>query len=178
MFWPSSSNSRVQWRARIPPATGEPVRIEFRKTVVDQSGAPAHAATFLRERRIVLEAELKADPREFARIFVHEVFHFAWLRLGNAKRRSYESLVARELRYGIEGELGWSAERRKQKLAPRDRLERTRRWREYCCESFCDTAAWLYSGVHRHAEFTLNSGACRKRRLWFRVTGLERRISL
>ena len=28
----------------------------------------------------------------------------------------------------------------------RDIAGRTRHWREYCCESFCDTAAWLYSG--------------------------------
>ena len=40
-------------------------------------------------------------------------------------------------------------------LRPEDGAGRTRRWREYCCESFCDTAAWMYSGVERHEEFTL-----------------------
>jgi hypothetical protein len=154
------------------------VRVEFRDTIVDQSGGPAHAATFLRERRMVLETELKASPREFARIFVHEVFHFVWLRLGNVKRRSYESLVAGEIRRRTRGELGWSAERRKQKLTRLDGLERTRRWREYCCESFCDTGAWLYSGVRRHEEFTLKAGERSRRRLWFKAAGLDRGISI
>ena len=63
--------------------------------------------------------------------------------------------------------LGWSAEWRKRRLTAADRRGRTRRWREYCCESFCDTAAWLYSGVERHDEFTL-AGRCRKTRSqWF-----------
>lgn len=178
MFWPSSGSSRWLRPAQIPPASGRPVRVEFRKTVAEPSGEPAHAATFLRRRRIVLETELKADPREFARIFVHEVFHFVWLRLGNAKRRSYESLVAGEIRRRTRGELGWSAERRKRELAPRDRIQRRRRWREYCCESFCDTAAWLYSGIRRHEEFTLGARARMRRGLWFHNTGLDRGISI
>jgi hypothetical protein len=44
---------------------------------------------------------------------------------------------------------------------------RTRRWREYCCESFCDTAAWMYSGVRSHPEFTLAPRFRARRRLWF-----------
>ena len=47
---------------------------------------------------MAIEEALMAHPEEFARIFVHELFHFAWLRLGNAKRRSYEGMIARELR--------------------------------------------------------------------------------
>jgi hypothetical protein len=44
---------------------------------------------------------------------------------------------------------------------------RTRRWREYCCESFCDTAAWLYSGMRRHPEFALAAQFSAPRRAWF-----------
>jgi hypothetical protein len=143
------------------------VRVEFERTVFDATGAAAHAATFLRQRRMVIEEALMADADDFARIFVHELFHFVWLRLGNRKRRAYERVVANELRQGVRGELGWSAEWRKRKLTAKDRLARTRRWREYCCESFCDTAAWRYAGVRGHNEFTLVTSARATRREWF-----------
>ena len=119
-----------------------------------------------------------ADSDEFARIFVHELFHFAWLRLGNAKRLAYEKLVARELERGVRGELGWSAEGRKRKITLRDRRERTRKWRDYCCESFCDTAAWLYAGVEKHQEFTLSKSARTARREWFARTGVDGGVAI
>jgi hypothetical protein len=118
---------------------------------------PSHAGTLLRERRILFNCK----AAEFPRIFVHEVFHFVWLRAGNAARISFEQLLADEIEGGVRGELGWSAELRKDKLTAADRRHRTRRWREYCCESFCDTAAWLYCGLDRHEEFTL-AKRCRK----------------
>jgi hypothetical protein len=126
-----------------------------------------HAGSFLRERRISFHPALRNEPFEFARIFVHEIFHFVWLRFGNQRRWSYESLVRAELRDGVAGELGWSSERRKDALKPRDARRRTRAWRLYVCESFCDTAAWLYSGVRTHAEFTLPRPARFRRRRWF-----------
>ncbi|MCU1275686.1 MAG: hypothetical protein JWO48_3117 [Bryobacterales bacterium] len=178
MYWLNYDNSGGPWPATIPRVAGRPVRIEFQRTVLDGSGAPAHAATYLRKRRMVIEQPLMADPDEFARIFVHELFHFVWLRLGNAKRRSYEELLAKELRRGTRGELGWSAQWRKRKLNPRHARERTRRWREYCCESFCDTAAWLYAGVPRHSEFTLATDARAGRRRWFTRIGLDAGISI
>ena len=141
------------------------MRIEFQRTVFDTTGAPAHAATFLRKRRMVIEETLMADADDFARIFVHELFHFVWLRLGNGKRRSYERVIGRELRAGVPGELGWSAEWRKRKLTARDRVHRTRRWREYCCESFCDTAAWVHGGGD--SEMTLAPVRHRARAAWF-----------
>src|ERR1035441_9078694 len=55
------------------------------------------------------------------------------------------------------GELSVSAEWRKRALRAADIDGRTRRWREYCCESFCDTAAWLYSARELHEEFTLGA---------------------
>lgn len=178
MFFPNCASSGSPWPPSIPPVAGRPVEIEFRATIQDGAGGEAHAATDLRKRRMAIEEALMAQPEEFARIFVHELFHFAWLRLGNAKRRSYEAMVARELRRGVRGELGWSAEWRKKRLSLRDCRERTRKWREYCCESFCDTAAWLYAGVGRHAEFTLARAARDGRREWFRKSGLDEGVAI
>ena len=87
--------------------------------------------------------------------------------LGNRVRLAYEALMEGELAAGARGELGWSAEWRKSALRPADRRRRSRHWREYCCESFCDTAAWLYSGLARHGEFTLAARFRRRRRAWF-----------
>ena len=124
---------------------------------------PSHAGTLLRERRILFDCV----AAEFPRIFVHEVFHFVWLRAGNAARISFGQVLAGEIESGVRGELGWSAELRKDKLTAADRRNRTRRWRDYCCESFCDTAAWLYSGVEGHEEFTLGKRCRKTRREWF-----------
>jgi hypothetical protein len=126
-----------------------------------------HAGSFLRKRLVVLDRALLEAPRELARIVAHELFHFAWLRLGNPSRRAWERLLAAEIRAGVKGELGWSAEWRKDELRRPDPARRTRRWRAYACESFCDTAAWLLAGAGRHAEFTLPAGARRARRRWF-----------
>ena len=139
---------------------------------------PVHAATFLRQRRIVLDSALTSNRRELERILAHEICHFVWLRLGNTRRRSYETLVASELRRRVRGELGWSAESRKERLSPRDRLDHTRRWREYCCESFCDTGAWVLAARGRHAEFTLPLHERARRRAWFEGQGIPRGISI
>ena len=147
---------------RLPSISGAPVRIQNVPVLGDRSGA-VHAGTFVRERRIAFHC----SRNEFPRIFVHELFHFIWVRLGNPARRSYERLVKDEWRARARGELGWSAEWRKRALAAGDVQHRSRRWREYCCESFCDTAAWLYSGARRHPEFTLPGIRRTGRRAWF-----------
>jgi hypothetical protein len=147
---------------RLPPLTGAPIRIENAPGLIDRRG-PVHAGSFLRERRIAFNC----SRAEFPRIFVHELFHFVWLRAGNPLRRSWESLLKAELVSRARGELGWSAEWRKQALSTGDIANRTRRWRDYCCESFCDTAAWLYSGASRHREFTLAARFRVPRRTWF-----------
>jgi hypothetical protein len=153
--------------ARLPALRGAPIRLEHADGLRDRHG-PVHAGSFLRERRIVFDC----TRAEFPRIFVHELAHFLWLRLGNHKRRSYETILRAEWQRRSRGELGWSAEWRKRALAARDIRERTRRWREYCCESFCDTAAWLYSGLARHPEFTLAKSLRPRRARWFgRVLG-------
>jgi hypothetical protein len=69
---------------------------------------------------------------------------------------------------GGRGEAGWSAEWRKQKLSDADVSGRSRRWREYCCESFCDSAAWIMGGIDSKAsEVTLGQARRRARLTWF-----------
>jgi hypothetical protein len=164
--------------------SGAPIRVRFlpapradrgRLVAGGDRGEHVHAGSFLRRREIVLDSALEDQPRELARIFLHELFHFAWLRAGNARRRSYEHLLASELAAGVQGELGWSAQRSKNRLTPADRRRRTRRWREYACESFCDSAAWLYSGLPRHDEFTLAGRFRNRRRRWL-LAAFEREI--
>ena len=152
---------------------GLPVRVEVARGLRDRRG-PVHAGSFLRERRI----GLNCTRAELPRIFAHEVAHFIWLRLGNATRRSYEEVVRGEIAARARGELGWSAEWRKRALRPEDGAGRTRRWREYCCESFCDTAAWLYGGMERHPEFTLPVRWRRERRAWFAESLANRTLSI
>ena len=151
---------------RLPPLSGASIAVERAPALRDRRGA-VHAGAFLRERRIALDC----TAHEFPRIFVHELFHFVWLRAGNPARRSFERLLAAERRAGVRGELGWSAEWRKLALAPADFRIRSRRWRDYCCESFCDTASWLYSGLRAHPEFTLAARFRTRRRAWFASFG-------
>jgi hypothetical protein len=158
---------------RLPPLRGEPIVIAATRGLRDGHG-PVHAGSFLRIRRIAFDC----TRMEFPRVFVHELFHFAWPRCANATRRSFEQLLAREWKAGARGELGWSSEWRKQRLAARDVVERSRRWREYCCESFCDTAAWLYCGMRSHDEFTLDPPFRRGRRGWFRKAIGPRGLSI
>jgi hypothetical protein len=129
---------------------------------------PHLAATSIPGRRILLDRAVLEVAGDFERILVHEVFHFAWVRLGNPKRREWEDLLTLEFRTAVPGELGWSAEWRKEKLSVKDARTRTPAWRRYACESFCDTAAWLYAGLDRHEEFTLARAARSERRRWFR----------
>lgn len=152
--------------------TGQPIRFSARQDlrcsrgkIVSGGGTPVHAATFIRQRRIVLDADLLRSDRELRRIVVHELFHFVWVRLGNRVRLSFEHLLIGQ--FGAPGELGWSAEYRKRELGPSDIRLRSRKWREYCCEAFCDTAAYLYSRSRRHDEFTLAERHRRKRIAWF-----------
>ena len=144
----------------LPALTGAPIRIESVPGLRDRRGA-VHAGSLLRQRRIAFNCA----PAEFPRIFVHELFHFVWLRAGNPLRRSWESRLKAELVAHARGELGWSAEWRKEALRERDVADRTRRWREYCCESFCDTAAWLFAS--NESELTLSLKWKEGRNAWF-----------
>ncbi|MBI5085629.1 MAG: hypothetical protein HZB13_13640 [Acidobacteria bacterium] len=137
-------------------------------------GDQVHAALFPRRRELVLEASLRRRPAELARIVTHEYFHLVWIRLGNPARRQWEAVLLGELAAGARGELGWSAEWRKGLITLADRTARSRRWRLYACESFCDTAAFLYAGIPEHEEFTLRPRFRFARQSWFRT--LERHL--
>jgi len=139
-------------------------------------GLPVHAGSFIRERKIILDSELLVHAPELMRILTHELFHFVWRRLDNATRQSWDALARGQL--GWPGELGWSAEWRKQSLKSADSASGTRRWREYLCESFCDSAAWYFSGRQRHPEYTLPTKLRRGRRQWFARLLLERKLPL
>jgi hypothetical protein len=157
-----SSSTRADLRF-----TGRRPVIEYRRSPPAPRGQEALAASFLAAGRIVLASALRRDPRERRRILVHEVFHFVWRRLGNPRRRSWGELLSAEFRSRARGELGWSAEWRKNRVRERDIQGGTRRWRDYVCEAFCDTAAFLYGGTGRHAEFTLSKRWRNLRRAWF-----------
>jgi hypothetical protein len=122
----------------------------------DQPGTPVHAASFIKRREIVLETRLLKRPAKLKLILVHEAFHFVWARLGNQRRSSFAGLIAAELAGRARGELGESAESAK-----------AGDLKNYVCESFCDTAAWMYSGVRSSSEFTLAKRWQVKRRRWF-----------
>jgi hypothetical protein len=140
------------------------IQVEFRADLkvrggklvsAGSAGVEVHAATYLYEGRIILDSALLSKPRELRRIFAHELFHFVWWRLGNPRRMAWEEVLKNEFSRHARGELGWSAEIRKDRLRPADLKRRTRAWREYCCESFCDSGASHLYGTPRHDEFTL-----------------------
>lgn len=145
--------------------TGRPIEIRYRDHLFDTAGNPAHAATFIRRRLIVLDLELRSDSREHRRILIHELFHFVWVRTGNETRLRWEALLRSEWKAKARGEAGWSAEWRKRELTTEDIARRSRKWREYCCESFCDTAACLETGWQ--TETTLARSRLAIRRFWF-----------
>jgi hypothetical protein len=157
----------------LPELRGAPIDVRFLpelhvsrgKLYSNQDvGNAVHAASYIRRREMVLDSSLNRRRREFERVLIHELFHFVWARLGNPARQSYSELIAREGLQRARGELGWSAEFAK-RAARRD--TRDRNWRNYLCESFCDTAAWMYSGIRVHDEFTLAVRFRRARGAWF-----------
>jgi hypothetical protein len=141
---------------------GDPIRVEIRRSL----GSHLAGASIPR-RLILLDMAVLARRAEFERILVHELFHFVWVRLSNQKRAAWEQVLAAELRQRVKGELGWSAEWRKEILTRDDLRLRTPKWRRYACESFCDSAAWMYAGLRAHDEFTLAAASRRLRRRWF-----------
>jgi hypothetical protein len=167
---------------RVPAITASPIRVRFLPALTvwrgklhseQPGGVLVHAASFPRRRELVLDTALLGNASELARIVVHELFHFAWPRLGNPARRSYEELLQHEFRLRARGELGWPAQMVKVSLSQGDLDFRTRRWREYVCESFCDTAAFIYAGLRGHAEWTLAKRHRSSRAIWFRALSGE-----
>ena len=160
----------------LPELSGGPIRVSTLPELTASrgrllSGSPTrgvavHAASFIRRRRIVLESRLLRSRRLFRLILLHEIFHFVWTRFGNSTRASFSDLLEDEFAAGARGELGESALTKKERRP----LPGTRAWRDYVCESFCDTAAFLYSGFKTHPAFTLRNRWISRRRSWFAAT--------
>ena len=165
---------RQATRVILPPLDGKPIRVAVRRSL-----GPYHASTSIPRRTILLDGGVLARRGEFERIVIHELFHFVWVRLSNATRRDWEAVLIGEFARGVRGELGWSSEWRKDTLALRTArvrdarwrgaFVRDARWRRYACESFCDTAAWMFAGLGSHDEFTLPARARSARRRWFQA---------
>jgi hypothetical protein len=163
----------------LPELTGSPIHIRFQSQLTAHRGklrsrqpgcgTPVYAASFVRKREIVLERELLKQSRLLRLIVVHELFHFVWSRLGNRARKQFAELLAEEYAHRARGELGESAAVQKSRLEQEDWLRRSSPWRNYVCESFCDTAAWLYSGAKRDLAFTLALRWRKRRASWFKV---------
>jgi hypothetical protein len=171
----------------LPPLKGSRIKVCFKPALTahagkllsgSEKGTAVHAASFLRTREIVLEDRLLKTPKRLCRIFAHEVFHFVWLRIGNQKRRSYELLLQAEVRRGARGELGWSAESLKQDLTPYDCVARTSKWRQYACESFCDTAGWAFGSNRKYAEMTLAKSFRNLRLRWLAEQMLQQPLPI
>jgi hypothetical protein len=146
-----------RWAASVlddlPPLLGAPLRVDLRPSLTASGGRllsnethrgrAVFAASFIRKREIVLEEELVADHKILRGILLHELFHFAWVAAGNDVRRNYAALLSEEISGGARAELGESSEVSKSKLAGANDAQ----WKHYVCESFCDTAAWYFSGA-------------------------------
>jgi len=126
-----------------------------------ERGMPVHAASFIRRREIILETQLLERPQKLRLILAHEIFHFVWARLGNRRRAEYTGIVETEVAARARGEMGESADGWKLDIASGGDFK------NYVCESFCDTAAWLYSGAKSSQELTLALRWRRQRRCWF-----------
>jgi len=159
----------------LPALTGSPICVRalpqltaYRGKLLSAEtgrGKPVHAASFIRRREIVLEYELFGN-RMLPLIVVHEIFHFVWARLGNRRRADYAALLTEERLGGARGELGESA-------AVQQEVDRASR--DYICESFCDTAAWLYQPGVKNRHATLAKRWRERRRAWFEETFAEAR---
>jgi hypothetical protein len=152
---------------------GAPIHVEFRSNL----RADFHAATFLHRRLILLDQPLLRDKRECERILAHEIFHFVWWKAPRI-RKDYEVLIRREFAAQTPGEMGWSADWRKRALRAGDAPNNSRRFREYLCESFCDSCACLLLGISRHEEITLPASARKIRRHFFEANLAGRRLKI
>lgn len=147
---------------------GPPLHIRFQPALTahrgrllsgGDRGQPVHAGSFLRRREIIFETELLDSRSLLETVWLHELAHFAWVRLGNARRNSWKAYLRSER---SQGEAGWSAEWRKAALQQHS----GRAWTEYVCESFCDSAALAW-GTRVPAECTLAPRWREARKHWF-----------
>jgi hypothetical protein len=131
-------------------------------------GIPVYAASFIRQRRIVLESSLLVDRAALRFIFVHELFHFVWVRLGNRTRDEYSRLLLEEAARHARGELGESSALKKAEIGQHLEVSPcSPLWRDYMCESFCDSAACIFTGAPGHSGPELAKRWTAIRRDWF-----------
>ena len=104
--------------ALLPELSGEPITVDLLpelsvsagKLLSRGSGGKAvYAASFIRERRIVLDLALLQTSDLFRAILLHELFHFVWVRLGNPLRASFSKMLAQERDACACGNLGESS---------------------------------------------------------------------
>lgn len=158
----------------LPAIAGGPIFINVRPELsvcagellsgASGRGKQVYAASFIRHRQIVLETTLLTNKPVFRLILAHELMHFLWASLTNGPRRSFEELLRYEYSRHARGELGESSWVKKERCQAGFRC-----WKDYVCESFCDTGAWLYSGVRQHESFTLAARWRNRRANWFRM---------
>ncbi|HYO82281.1 MAG TPA: hypothetical protein VES20_12830 [Bryobacteraceae bacterium] len=169
----------------MPELRGHTIRVRYRPRLTawrgqllskSHKGDAVYAGCFLRKRQITLDASMLRTPRVLERIFIHEVFHFVWSKLDQATRRSWDALIRAEVKSSVRGELAWSAESMKNRVTAADMQQRSRRWKDYLCESFCDTAAWYFGTVRRYAENTLDRDTRDQRRAWVLANLAERSL--
>jgi hypothetical protein len=161
----------------LPAMQGSPIVLEFHPDLrayrgkllsgSSEKGHVVHAASFLPERRIVLERQLLIQSRDLRLILTHELFHFVWRRLGNRVRAEFDSLIRSEFRSRARGALGESSGVAREPLTDQDAVIRSQKWKNFVCESFCDTAAWLHAGVAESEHFRLAQRWKRVRGTWF-----------
>jgi hypothetical protein len=177
----------LEFEQALPNLDGERISLGFRRCLCasrgrldsGESGSKAvWAASFIRLRSMVLDLELLDHECALRGILIHELFHFVWVRAGNPARRNFAALLEAESRAHARGELGESSEAHKQiwladprsnarqgrsRLTTRQAASRT--WRDYVCESFCDTGAWLLC-PRAPWPVSLSERWRRKRRQW------------
>lgn len=156
---------------------GDPISFEVRSQLTahrgqllsgTDAGVPVHAAAFIRRRMVVLETDLFSWPGQLRFIVTHEIFHFVWVRLGNRQRGAFMDLLADEIQSKAKGEAGESAAVKKRLLQKGTSL---RLWRDYACESFCDSGAAFFSRAATNEHFTLARCWAKRRHAWLSRTG-------
>jgi hypothetical protein len=162
---------------------GDPISFEVRSRLTAHRGkllsgadrgVPVHAAAFIRQRMIVLETDLFSRPEQLCLIVVHEIFHFVWVRLGNSQRHAFVRLLTNEMQSRARGEMGESSDVKKQLLPKWAFFDSSSRlWRDYACESFCDSGAAFFSGVTTNEHFTLAGRWAKRRYAWLLCMGEE-----
>jgi hypothetical protein len=167
--------------AGLPKLFGNPICFELRPDLTAyrgnllsgaELGTPVHAAAFIRKRIVVLETSLFSKSDRLRLILVHEGFHFVWVRLNNGQRRAFADLLADEMRGRARGEVGESSDIKKRLLREGGSFDDSSRlWRDYVCESFCDSAAAFLSGTAANEHFTLAGHWANRRCAWLLRTG-------